>query len=261
MEWKVLSKSEASRITGSWQQMEKKSFDEMIENCETSISDELNDEYKALRAEVLDAKKNVDQLIVNDTNYKLKKDYYTDLLFGRKFYEILRKYNFGVRMASNDQVWIYFCVKVFPDIVHKRYTGSKKKKDTGETIELNVNEERFWQTRRRIYLKVLWWYIYLSLQFDKDGNEDLDGTVHILMNNSTDEIVQIVERSGSAGYRVDVYRYIMKYYSENRDRYDNIRFRQVMVLNTAKTQIIEPDLMLGGVKTYVKELFEYFDEQ
>ena len=30
-----------------------------------------------------------------------------------------------------------------------------------------------------------------------------------------------------------------------------------MVLNTAKTQIVEPDLIEGGVQVYVKELFEF----
>ena len=56
---------------------------------------------------------------------------------------------------------------------------------------------------------------------------------------------------------MDVYREIMKYYSANRDKYDNTKFRQVMVLNTAKTQVVEPDLIEGGVYVYVKELFEF----
>ena len=156
-------------------------------------------------------------------------------------------------------MWIYLCVKVFPDLIHNRYPGHKLKTELG-VIQRNINEERFWKTRRRIYLKVLWWYVYLSLQFSEDGREDLSKTYEVLKDNSTDEIVQIVERSGSAGYRVDVYRALMKYYADNRDRYDNKRFRQVMVLNTAKTQIVEPLLMAGGIEEYIKELFEYFDE-
>ena len=147
---------------------------------------------------------------------------------------------------------------VFPDLVHSRYPGAVKKSADGTAEKINVNEERFWKTRRRIYLKVLWWYIYLSVQTDDNGNEDLDRTVDILKDNSTDEIVQIVERSGTAGYRVDLYRAMMKYYSLHRDIYDNKKFRQVMVLNTARSQIIEPSLMDGGVQTYVRELFEYF---
>ena len=159
-------------------------------------------------------------------------------------------------MASNDQVWMYLCVKIFPDIVHDRYRGTKVKSENS-IVERNVNEERFWKTRRRIYLKVIWWYIYLSMQMDEKGQDDLMATFNILKDNSTDEIVQIVERSGAAGYRVDVYREIMKYYSANRDKYDNTKFRQVMVLNTAKTQVVEPDLIEGGVHVYVKELFEF----
>ena len=52
----------------------------------------------------------------------------------------------------------------------------------------------------------------------------------------------------------------MKFYANNRDKYDNKIFRQVMVLNTAKTQIVEPLLMTGGIETYVRELFEYFEK-
>ena len=96
------------------------------------------------------------------------------------------------------------------------------------------------------------------MQTKEDGTEDLEKTFIILSGNSTDEIVQIVERSGPAGYRIDVYRELMRFYAENRDKYDNKIFRQVMVLNTAKTQIVEPLLMTGGIETYVRELFEYF---
>ena len=168
----------------------------------------------------------------------------------------MKKSDFSIRMASNDQVWIYLCVNIFPDVVHDRFPGCKVKTESG-TIEKNINEERFWKTRRRIYLKVIWWYIHLSMQLDANNDDDLEATLKVLNDNSTDEIVQIVERSGLAGYRVDVYRALMKYYSENRDKYDNTIFRRVMVLNTAKTQIVEPDLIDGGIEVYVKELFEF----
>ena len=155
---------------------------------------------------------------------------------------------------------MYLCVNVFPDIVHQRYPGSKIKTKE-EVKDLNVNEDRFWKSKRRIYLKVLWWYIYLSLQFDKNEKEDFNLTYKILLNNTTDEVVQLVERAGSAGYRVDVCREIMNYYYLNRDKYDNKTFRKVMVLNTARTKVVEPLLVHGGFKAYVKELFDYFDEK
>ena len=89
----------------------------------------------------------------------------------------------------------------------------------------------------------------------EDGTSDLATTARMLRNNSTDEIVQIVERSGTSGYRVEVYREIMRYYSNNRDKYGNEIFRRVMVLNTARSRVVEPELVNGGVRAYVKGLF------
>ena len=259
MQWELLSKADAEQITAPWQDMPKEKFDLMVMEWPATIPQKLNDDYRQLRKDVMQAYTSAREAVLNDANAGTKKEYYTDLRFALNFYDVLKKYDFSLRMASNDQVWIYLCVKVFPDLIHNRYPGHKLKTELG-VIQRNINEERFWKTRRRIYLKVLWWYVYLSLQFSKDGKEDLSKTYEVLKDNSTDEIVQIVERSGSAGYRVDVYRALMKYYADNRDRYDNKRFRQVMVLNTAKTQIVEPLLMAGGIEEYIKELFEYFDE-
>lgn len=258
MEWKILSKLDASAITNTWQQMDRDTFNDMVADWPKRIEVEMPKEYEPLRTEVIKAYENSKIKVRDNVDYRKKKEYFTDLFFALDFYEIMKKYNFSVRMASNDQVWMYLCVKIFPDIIHDRYRGTKVKFENS-IIERNVNEERFWKTRRRIYLKVIWWYIYLSMQVDEKGQDDLIATFNILEDNSTDEIVQIVERSGAAGYRVDVYREIMKFYSANRDKYDNTKFRQVMVLNTAKTQIVEPDLIEGGVQVYVKELFEFVD--
>ena len=256
MEWKVLSKMDASSATGTWQHMSKDAFTDMVASWREKLNEDVPEEYQDLRREVLEAYDNAKHKVRDNEEFRKKKDYFTDLFFAIDFYEIMKKNDFSLRMASNDQVWMYLCVIVFPDIVHDRYKGTKVKTDNG-IVEKNINEERFWKTRRRIYLKVLWWYIYLSMQIDENGSDDIDTTIRILKDNSTDEIVQIVERSGIAGYRVDVYRELMKYYSENRDRYDNAAFRKVMVLNTAKTKVVEPDLIEGGVQIYVKELFEF----
>ena len=256
MEWKLLSKMDASTFTNVWQQMGKEDFADMVDAWREKLNDEIPEEYKSLRVDVLKAYDDARHKVRDNEAFRKKKDYFTDLFFALDFYEIMKKYDFSVRMASNDQIWMYLCVIVFPDIVHNRYSGAKAKTDNGVIVK-NINEERFWKTRRRIYLKVLWWYVFLSLQTDERGNDDIEGTFSVLKDNSTDEIVQIVERSGMAGYRVDVFRELMKYYSRNRDRYDNTTFRKVMVLNTARTQIVEPDLIDGGVKEYVKELFDF----
>ena len=84
-------------------------------------------------------------------------------------------------------------------------------------------------------------------------------TYLILKDNSTDEILNLVERSGSDGYRVDVYREIMAEYSCTvLKKSVKQLLRKVMVLNTARTTLVEPALADGGVKGYVKELYNYF---
>lgn len=255
-----MSKTDAAQYTGNWQNMSYDEFNNMIEQWPVSIPENLNEDYKALRNEVVDYYIRVYQKVSEDKTAYHKREYMTDLYFAIGLYDILKKYSFNVRMASNDQVWIYLSIKVFPDIVHKRYPGGKVKTQSGIEYR-HVNEERFWKTKRRIYLKVLWWYIYLSMQKNVSGEEDLGATFNILKDNSTDEIVQIVERSGPFGYRVDLYRHLMKYYAEHRNQYGNKEFRKVMVLNTARTQLVEPALMECGINMYIKELFEYFDEQ
>lgn len=258
LEWQIMSKIDASAETANWQNMQVSDFKAKVANWEKELDNSVPEEYKNLRQEVVAAYKEVAAEVNKNSSLARKKDYYKDLKFAIQLYRILNKYGFSVRMASNDQVWFYLCVKIFPDIVNNRYPGKSKINSDGSTNDAhNINEERFWKTRRRIYLKVLWWYIYLSVQIDENGQEDFEKTYDILKDNSTDEIVQLVERSGSYGYRVDVYREILRYYAAHRDKYKNDAFRKVMVLNTAKTVIVEPDLIAGGVQQYVKELFEF----
>lgn len=259
MEWKELSKIEAAAITGEWNSMNKEAFDTMAMEWNETLPENLDEDYRAIRLDLIEAETTARNKVESSEEYSKKKDYFTDLFFAEEVYKILEKHDLSPRVASNDKVWIYLCVKVVPDIVKRRYNKSTKKTDKGMVV-LNVSEDRYWKKTRRIYLKTLWWYFYLSMQTDDAGKPDLAKTVEILKGNSTDEIVQLTERSGTAGYRVDVYRNMMRFYADNRDKYDNETFRKVMVLNTARTRIVEPSLLDGGTEAYVKELFEYFDK-
>ncbi|KMJ57336.1 hypothetical protein AB685_16955 [Bacillus sp. LL01] len=199
-------------------------------------------EYQNIRNKVLDAFEMT--LLENDIpREKIKgNEYKLDVYFGAKLYEIFNHENgFTVRNASDDGVWRHLSLKVLPDIVHLRWGN---------------NPIRFWKESRRIWLKTLWWYIHLSWQ----GN--IHSTLDILKDNTTDEIVQLIERSGRLGYRVDLYREIMQYFgqlSPDKKKRTDLIFRKVMKLNTARVKVIEPALLLGGEAQYVKELFEYFD--
>lgn len=160
-------------------------------------------------------------------------DYKFDLHFGLGLYEILQNdKNFSNRVATNNDFWRYLSIRVVPDIVQARWSK-------------NGSEDRFYKQNRRIWLKAMYWYIHLSWQ----GSHDM--TLDVLKNNSTDTVVQLVERAGQ-GYNIGLYREIIKQYAKNDDRK---LFRSVMKLNTAMLINVSPELVDGGITTYVRNLF------
>lgn len=203
-----------------------------LEITSTSIKPiDINSELEAIRNKIIEARDNLYE--EHNFDYTNKLDYKFDLLFGLKLYSVLsEEVNFTVRMASNDDIWRYLSIRVIPDIVHARW---------------EFNEDHFYKIPRRIWLKTLWWYIHLSWM----GNEK--DTYDILKNNSTDTILQLVERPG-IGYYIMVYRELMAQYSEYDDTSRNL-FRQVLKLNTARLLTTSPELYDGGVTAYVNDLF------
>lgn len=199
---------------------------------------ENNVEMARLRLELLQADKEALNYIEKNESKSNKKDYLYDLRFGLGVYNLLNnEYDFKERQASNDEIWIYLSMNVVPDIVYNRW---------------KLSETRYFSQSRRIWLKIIWWYIHLS------WNKSIQDTYKLLNEFTTDEVVQLVERSGSSGYRVDVTREIMKQFSQIENK-SNRLFRKVMKLNTARLRIVEPALAKGGTKKYVEELINYFD--
>lgn len=181
--------------------------------------------------------------ITEDEIAQKNHSYQLDLQFGLKLYTTLnQKYGMNVRSASTDGVWRYLCACVVPDLVEKRYGKN--------------HPDRIWKKPKRLWLRVLWWYIYLSWQ----GTEET--TERILRDNSTDEILQLVDRCGRGGYRVGLYRELMKKNGaiELGERRQKQLFRKMMVLNTARVQAVEPELTSGGNEGYVENLYQYFQE-
>ena len=223
--WKTLTKSDAAKIMLSWKANEVPSAD-----CD--------DKYIELRKKLLKAERKTEEYIKNN-EIKSRKEYFHDLLFGLELYDVLNNdYYFSERNASNDEIWIYLSIKVIPDIVYNRW---------------GLTETRFYKQSRRIWLRTLWWYIHLSWLGSKKE------TFNLLKNHTTDEIVQLVERSGPQGYRIDLTREIMKQFGSLNEKHDRNLFRKIMKLNIARLKIVEPCLTKGGTKQYVKELIEYFD--
>lgn len=139
-------------------------------------------------------------------------------------------------------------MKVIPDIVAQRWGVD--------------NASHYYERGTRIWLKSIWWYIHLSWQSDEES------TIEILKNNTTDEILNLVERAGRHGYYLNVYRNIMYFFAKipQERRYiategkSDRLFRRIMKLNTARCIVIEPPLYLGGEREYVKDLFNDLGE-
>ncbi len=178
----------------------------------------------------------------------IKGDYYYDSHMGIMLYDYLCNLpGFNMRTAANDDFWRYMSVKVVPDVVSERWG-----KD---------NESHFWSKPARIWLRSIWWYVHLSWQ------GDVSTTAEVLEKScfTTDTILNLEERTGRKGTFVEVYRYIMYYYSRVPqivlDDYNKSKtnkedlFRVIMKLNTAKVMVINPALYLGGEKEYVRSLF------
>lgn len=169
---------------------------------------------------------------VNNLGYKF------DLTFGLGLYQLLSKTaGFTNRVASNDDVWRYLSIKVIPDIVYCRW-GDK--------------EDRYYRKSTRIWLKSIWWYIHLSWAGDAGSTQE------ILKRNTTDSILNLVERPG-IGYYVELYREIMKQYAEISDS-ERMVFRRALKLNTALLPVTYPELAEGGIPGYVKYLFDTVQE-
>lgn len=195
-----------------------------------TIASNLTSEFKRIRELLIQARDDIFDEWHLDTAEKLGYDF--DLLFAIRLYDILGlNNNFSNRAASNDEIWRFLSIRVIPDIVHSRW---------------GMNEARY-MTSRRIWLKNLWWYIHLS------WNGDTEKTYEILKNNTTDTVLQLVERPG-VGYYVSLYREIMLQYSCINDLGRTL-FRKVLKLNTALLPVTYPELISGGIKEYVSYLF------
>ena len=229
-----------------WKELSKEaSCDKFNEYCSKRGSNwDLNcpEEFRQLRQDILDIFiRTFSELNIDPENIKEKNNsYLIDYIFGLKLYRLLNEsYNMSIRTASTEGVWRYLSLCVVPDVIDLRYGID--------------HPDRFWKKPKRLWFRVLWWYIHLSWQGDEES------TKKVLKDNSTDEILQLVDRCGRDGYRVELYREIMKRYSllDPGIRRKEGAFRKIMVMNTAKVQAVEPALVDGGEEKYVGDLCDY----
>jgi hypothetical protein len=242
MNWKTLSRLEASSIANDWNSADSSKFLRIFESWGGKSNDSLNADYKKMREGLLKA--SVESY--GGTDGTRSKGYGADLAFGLKIYELfVKEFGLNAGTASDDGVWRYIQMKVVPDLIFERWSA-----DGGPN---RINNDRFWKDSRRMWLKTMWWYIHLSLQ-----NDSLEETERILIGNGSDDISQLVERSGS-GYRVELYRAIMRRYFDS-ERKDRQILRKVLKLNVVRCATVEPLLFSSGIEDYVNSLFEYFGD-
>lgn len=212
-------------------------FQEIVEIGQSGLSEfRVANKYEDLRSDFTSIQ---DKVFEKHSLDNLEKQgYLLDLSFGLEMYVLLRSnYNFTLRDASNDDVWRFLQLEILPDLGYIRWGG--------------FNAERFYSSTRRLWLKTIWWYIHLSWR------KSVSETFEILEGNSTDTIMQLIERPGQ-GYNLELYREIMyQYHNASKESGTPRRlFRQVLILNNARTATLSPELSEGELAEYVSTLFK-----
>ena len=235
IKWKRLSRQVAAN-----------NLDKYFRDGQFNTNIEVYPDYNKLAEQLRRAYEEAEEAAASEKTNKYK----VDLEFGLKIYKILNSspYSMKIREAGDDGIWRFLSIEVVPDIIYRRWATSSG----------DLPLDHYYKKNNRNYLKSLWWYVHLSYQ------QDDASTKAVLSNNTTDTIVALVERTGKTGYSVELYREILRAFSNPVADYkanDSDLFRKIMVLNTAWTATIEPALFEGGIPGYVKELYSHFSKK
>ena len=234
MKYKRLSLNDAGAIIAKYDNMNDIEFTDLTNHWKTYETIEIDPSYAEFRSKLLESFKNA----LSETGGKMT--YLLDLRVALCLYQLMPLgKDFSIISANDDDIWRYISVKVMPDITYLRYPDPAKG-------DIRINSKRFYRGIRRIWLKTLWWYIHLSWQ----GTEEK--TFDVLKNNATDNINKLIETPGK-GYRLSLYRNMMREYSKNFPHKAK-NFAAITKLNNVKCMSVEPELISGGEKQYVKQL-------
>ena len=231
-----MTKAQAKEFISSVDNLSDAAFADLVEKWHQHVVDDYSSEYEELRNAVLNA-------FISSAEKKI--GYETDLNVGLTLFEHLNPAKgFTLVMANDDDIWRYLSCKVFPDITYERYP-----KPAADDIRLN--QKRFYSHTRRIWLKTLWWYVFLSWQ----GNREM--TKKVLAKFGTDTISDFIERTGQ-GYRILLYRQLMMAYSQVEPKSSDL-FNKIQKQNLVNCRTVEPALVEGAEEGYVKTLFEQLE--
>ncbi len=156
---------------------------------------------------------------------------------------------FNLRLASNIDIWRRLSMIVIPDFIAIR----RKVDREASLLKREDGKSYFYDDRLKNHIRGLWWYCHFAHQGDREQTSSLFSSY----NNHTDPIQGLVQRPGPGGYRVELNRELLKRLGASaKKRYDVPTFKKLLVLNTAKLMLVEPELCLGGVSGYVDTLVE-----
>lgn len=238
--FKTMSMAEAKRWATELDRCTDNEFSLQVESWKKHDVDLPDPSYAELRRIGLEAFERP-----GGTSLPNRKMYPIDVEVGLDIYDYLSKKGFTMVEASDDDIWRFISVKIFPDLTYLRYPDPEKeaKEQSGR-----INRKRFFSHTRRIWVKTLWWYVHLSWQ------GSVDATRAVLAGNGANIISHFIETPGK-GYRVDLYRALMRHYADRPDKSDKL-FRSVAKLNGAECRNVEPALLPGGVVEYCCILFD-----
>lgn len=239
IQYKKFTKAQGKEFVENIDCLSDAAFSDLIAQWKKYNVDEFDDSYVELRNKVIETYK----------QYAGSGGYEIDIRVGLCLYSVLNSKNgFTTVLANDDDIWRYLSCKVFPDITHMRYAPSK----TDQYEEHRLNTKRFYSHTRRIWLKTLWWYIHLSWQ----GSEL--STYKVIKDLGTDTISDFIERPGK-GYRLPLYRAMMKEYSLVKNKSSNL-FNRIQKQNLVNCRNVEPALTEGAELGYVKRLIKQSQE-
>lgn len=182
------------------------------------------------------------KMILIHEKHKNYKTYDYDYRFALDLYELLNSLEwFNSSLASDYDFWRFVCVSVAPNIIEYRHDIAKT--------------EYYYSKNVRMYFPTMYWYIHLCF------NNDIETTRHIVEQNNSDTILNLIERPGRKGLNEVLQRKIMYYYwiIIKSKRYNKAElmliFRKVMVLNLSKLQNVEPVACVEGIDGYVRKLY------
>ena len=236
-EWKTALPSECNALSMKWNEELSNSRDPF-----SNFSDgHLNEWYRSMRVELIRLFDEADSKCISLSRHA----YDFDLSLAISLYGYMAELGMTPIEASNDNVWRYIQMKVIPDQISRRWSP-----DNG-----SIRDDRFWKKPWRIYLKILWWYVYLSY------NESLDHTMELLKYNSSNDISQLVERSGE-GFRVEYIREIMRRFGElPPECHGKDTLSHILMMNNIMCTRIDPELNGLSVEAHVDELFKRCEMQ